>query len=252
MEWISQFDKLTFSDEIEHIKSNAHQAGYNLLKSLYDNKKKFTIITAESLTGGLIFSTLVDIPFGGIHKYGCISVYNSESKNMFLDVTTTNIYSHKCAKEMATNALLKSKASIAISVTGNAMPQDDKKEHLGEVFIGVAGYVNDDTIKVTTQLYNFCYYENTDKDINLKIIIHNKMNIPLNILNNYNDLQLTSLMAQYIRYATVEQSLNNCQEFINKNKLIVSSLSTQQINIECEDEIINNDDGIIRKLLNIN
>jgi len=251
MEWISQFDKLTFSDEIDDIKSKAHQSGYNLLKSLHQNNKKYTIITAESLTGGLIFSTLVDIPFGGLHKYGCISVYNSESKNMFLDVTTTNIYSHKCAKEMATNALLKSRATIAISATGNAMPQDDKKEHLGEVFIGVAGYVNDNTIKVTTQLYNFCYYENMNKDMNLKTIIHNKINIPFGILNDYSDLQLTSLMAQYIRYATVEQALNNCREFINQNNLIVPSQSSQQIIIECEDDIINNDDGNIRKLLDI-
>ncbi|ARF11151.1 nicotinamide mononucleotide NMN deamidase PncC [Klosneuvirus KNV1] len=251
MEWISQFDKLTFSDEIELIKSKAHLAGYNLLKTLHQHNQKLTLITAESLTGGLIFSTLVDIPFGGIHKYGCISVYNSESKNMFLDVITTNIYSHKCAKEMAINALLKSKATIAISATGNAMPQEDKKEHLGEVFIGIAGYVNDNTIKVTTQVYNFCYYENMDKNINLKTIIHNKINIPFDILDNYNDLQLTSLMAQYIRYATVERALNICQEYINNNHLIIPSICTQ-ITILCEDNIINNDDGNIRKLLDIN
>lgn len=248
MEWILQFDKLTFPEEIEHIKSNAHTAGYNLLKTLHQSNKKLSLITAESLTGGLIFSTLVDIPFGGIHKYGCISVYNSESKNMFLDVTTTNIYSHKCAKEMAVNALLKSKATIAISVTGNAMPPDDKKEHLGEVFIGIAGYSDDNTIKVTTQLYNFCYYEKMKNNMKIKQIIHNKMNIPLDVLDGYNDLQLTSLMAQYIRYATVEQALKDCLEFINKNNLIVPN-SCKNIQIHCDNEMICNDEGNIRKLL---
>lgn len=251
MEWISQFDKLTFPDEIELIKSKAHQAGYNLLKTLHQkpNNQKLTLITAESLTGGLIFSTLVDIPFAGSHKYGCISVYNSESKHMFLDVITDNIYSHKCAKDMVINALKKSKASISISVTGNAMPKDDKKEQLGEVFIGIAGYLDDNTVKVTTQLYNFCYYDKMDKQINLKTIIYNKMNIALNLLENYNELQLTSLLAQYIRYSTVEQALNNCLEFINKNILITPSDFIQKIVIMCEDEKINNDEGTIRKLL---
>ena len=250
MDWISQFDQLTFSNEIETIKIKAHQAGHDLLLDLYQNSIKLSLITAESLTGGLIFSTLVDIPFGGIHKYGCICVYNSDFKKSLLEVKVDNIYSHKCAKEMAVGALLKSNASIVIAVTGNAMPLDDKKDHLGEVFIGIAGYTNNDTIKVSTNVYNFCHENTFNKNTKLINIIAHKINIPRVNLDNYNDLQLTSLMAQYIRYITVEQALNDCREFIKQNQLIIPIISNHNIKIICQDENISNDDGKIRKLLN--
>ena len=149
----------------------AHKAAYNLLQFLGNLYRKsgetFQVATSESLTGGLIFSTLVDIPFGGAHKYGGFAVYDTDAKRVFNGVTVDDVYTHKCATEMAVGVLNNSHASIAIAVTGNAMPYQNNEEDmkkLGEVFIGLACYVNENNtlrMKVRTIAINACYTSHT-------------------------------------------------------------------------------------------
>jgi hypothetical protein len=57
---------------------------------------------------------------------------------------------------MAEGILKNSNATIGIAVTGNAMPYPENKEMLGEVFIGVATYLNDNTIICETYPINMC------------------------------------------------------------------------------------------------
>ena len=64
-----------------------------------------SLATAESLTRGLIFSTLVDMPLGGSTKYGCFSVYDTDAKRIFLGVNAGDLYTHRCATEMAVGVL---------------------------------------------------------------------------------------------------------------------------------------------------
>jgi nicotinamide mononucleotide (NMN) deamidase PncC len=160
--------------EIDRIRADSHRSAYEALKAVNDiwNSRKLSlqIVTAESLTGGMIFSTLVDIPYGGGSKYGCFGVYDTDAKRVSLGVTEPNVYTHNCVKQMAVGALLNSNASIAVAVSGNAMPDQEKPEmmrRLGEVFIGVAGYRkglvydgnNSDgryDIIVSTKVYNLC------------------------------------------------------------------------------------------------
>jgi PncC family amidohydrolase len=204
---------------IDNAKIRAYKAGYNLLKKLFNIKKEtgifHKIATGESITGGLIFSMLVDIPFAGAHKYGSFIVYDIDAKRQFLniDVNNDNVYSHNCVKQMAEGVLNNSNASIAIVVSGNARPNQNNKDNikkLGEVFIGVAGYKNNKTIISETKVFNFC---NKNKYCDFWI------NEALKI-NNYNSIDLTSFISNYIRIKTVEMSLIMALNFINKNKLV--------------------------------
>ena len=152
--WPPNYDALTPMSEIQKIQAEAHKAAYDLLIEI--NKTKLQIASAESLTAGLIFSVLVDIPFAGANKYGNFGVYDTDAKRAMLGVQVKDVYTHLCAKEMAVGVLKNSNATIAIAVTGNAMPYKGDEEKLGEVFIGIAGYTSENEISVSTKSYNFC------------------------------------------------------------------------------------------------
>ena len=143
--------EVKFGDRIIYWKIDAHEKAHTLLKKINKIARDSTweiqhqIATSESLTGGLIFSTLVNVPEVGWAKYGSFGVYDTNAKRISLGVKTKDVYTHQCAKEMAIGVLKNSNASLAISITGNAMPLQDKPEDmrkLGEVFIGIAGYKN--------------------------------------------------------------------------------------------------------------
>jgi hypothetical protein len=79
-----------------------------------------------------------------------------------LGVTAPDLYTHRCATEMAVRVLKNSNALFAISVTGNAMPyqgigEEVKKEvmNLGEVVIACAAYGKNGCIMVKLKMYNF-------------------------------------------------------------------------------------------------
>jgi PncC family amidohydrolase len=220
------FDLVRPDDVLNESKIKAHIAGYSLLKKLMAIKLaskgniNHQIATAESLTGGLIFSILVDIPFAGSHKYGCFSVYDTDAKRTLLGVKVKELYSHKCVKEMAEGVLKNSNASIAIVVSGNAMTDQSNKDpenikKLGEVFIGVAGYGDDKTILCDTKVFNFCS-EKKSKAANICDYWITEALKP----NNYNNSIITSLISNYIRNKTAEFAFNMAIKFINKNKLV--------------------------------
>jgi nicotinamide-nucleotide amidase len=82
-----------------------------------------TLATAESCTGGLLASLLTDIP-GQSHAFerGFV-VYTHEAKHDMLGVPTEVLetdgaVSEACARAMAEGALARSKADLAVSITG--------------------------------------------------------------------------------------------------------------------------------------
>jgi len=123
--------KPTEIKEIMELKNQATKKGYDLLKFIDEYNKKLSkdkylqIATSESLTCGLIMSTLVDIPYLGYIKYGGFGVYDTDAKRVFNNVSVDNVYTHKCAYQMAVGVLKNSNATIAIAVTGNAMPLNE-------------------------------------------------------------------------------------------------------------------------------
>lgn len=121
-------------------------------------KLNLRISTIESLTAGLIMSSLVNVAFGGEFKYGGFSVYNTDAKRVFAGVNVLELYSHKCAKEMAVGLLKNSNSNFAIAVSGNAMPYPEELERLGEVFFGIAAYDKDGNIIYETIAANNCLW----------------------------------------------------------------------------------------------
>lgn len=108
-------------------------------------ERELNVATAESLTAGLISSTLVDVPMLSNHVYGGCVVYDSDAKRMLLKVQVPNVYSEECAAEMATGLLAATRAAVAIAVTGHAsIATMQDAELLGRVDMSVAVRQADD------------------------------------------------------------------------------------------------------------
>lgn len=251
--WPPSYDTVSFTSDIGMARAEANKAAYGLLIKMNQAKKSdpLQVATIESLTGGLIFSTLVDIPFGGEFKYGCFGVYDTDAKRIFAGVSVSDVYTHKCAKQMAVGLLKNSNATLAISVTGNSMPHAGNETSLGKVHIGIAGYkiINGKvSIIVTTKLYDFCKDLDTcelwknapeDKKILIKKLLEDKQldlseyvkSLRLNnrIVSNYNDLQLTSMISIYIRNKTACAALKYATEFITNDLIIPEFVKQNKI-----------------------
>lgn len=89
--------------------------------------KKLKIATAESCTGGLLAALLTEIPHSSqVFEYGYVT-YANEAKEDMLDVSPEMLALHGAVSEpvaaaMAAGALARSKADVAVSITGIAGP----------------------------------------------------------------------------------------------------------------------------------
>jgi PncC family amidohydrolase len=106
-------------------------------------KKKMRIATAESCTGGLISYLLTEVPGASqVFDRGFVT-YSDQSKTDQLGVDAKLIAEHgavspEVAEAMARGALARSKADIALAVTGIAGPGGGtKKKPVGRVYIAV-------------------------------------------------------------------------------------------------------------------
>lgn len=95
-------------------------------------QKKWKIATVESVTGGLIASTLVSIPHASdVFSEGFIT-YTSEAKVKILGLNQAwllsyDVVSEKIASEMAKALKKKTYANIVVSTTGYAGPNSGNK-----------------------------------------------------------------------------------------------------------------------------
>jgi PncC family amidohydrolase len=92
--------------------------------------KQLLLTTAESCTGGLIASLLVDVPGAGRVMECAFVVYSPQAKQHMLGVSEQtladfNLTSEEIATEMALGALARCKANLAVSNTGVADSTDD-------------------------------------------------------------------------------------------------------------------------------
>lgn len=107
------------------------EAAGALLDLAHDVELK--LATAESCTGGLLAALLTDMP-GRSHVFerGFV-VYSKDAKCDLLGLAREQVdrcgaVSAEVAREMATGALLRSKADIALSITGFAGPAGPEDE----------------------------------------------------------------------------------------------------------------------------
>ena len=106
--------------------------------------KGLTVSTAESLTGGLIGASIVDISGASSVFNGGAITYTEKAKIEVLGVNPATVEKHTVvseavASEMALGARALYKSDIAISATGIAGPDGGSEEFpVGLVYIGVA------------------------------------------------------------------------------------------------------------------
>lgn len=99
-----------------------------------------TVVTAESCTGGLIASTLVNVPGASSVLKESFVTYSNKAKRKYLDVSKSTLkkyteYSAKCAKEMARGAALINDSDVSVAVTGIAGPGGVDDKPAGLVYI---------------------------------------------------------------------------------------------------------------------
>jgi len=103
--------------------------------------KCLTITTAESCTGGMVASSIVNISGASeIFKEGYIT-YSNEAKERVLGVKHETLEQYKAvseevAREMAEGVVNKTGADISVSVTGVAGPSKEDDKPVGLVYIG--------------------------------------------------------------------------------------------------------------------
>lgn len=95
--------------------------------------REFKLATAESCTGGLLAALLTDVEGRGhVFERGFV-VYSKDAKCDLLGIAREKVescgaVSEEIAVEMALGALRRSRADIALSITGFAGPSGDNEE----------------------------------------------------------------------------------------------------------------------------
>lgn len=108
-------------------------------------QRGLTIGTAESLTGGMIASSLASVPGASRALLGGIVSYDPRVKRGLLGVSqevldSPGVVSEACAREMALGAQAALGADVAVSATGLAGPGGGTEQiPVGTVFLGIAG-----------------------------------------------------------------------------------------------------------------
>ncbi|MCO5159440.1 MAG: CinA family protein [Aquamicrobium sp.] len=117
----------------------------------------FMAVTAESCTGGMIAVAITDISGSSAVLDRGFVTYSNEAKMEVLGVSVDTLATHgavseQTAREMAAGALAKSRASIALSVTGIAGPGGGTAQKpVGLVWFGVA--VEGRPIEATSRIF---------------------------------------------------------------------------------------------------
>jgi len=108
-------------------------------------ERGLTVATAESCTGGLVASTLTDIPGSSGYVLGGVVAYADRIKTAELDVVQELIADHGAvsphvARAMALGARSRFGASLAVAVTGVAGPGGGTPaKPVGLTYLAVAG-----------------------------------------------------------------------------------------------------------------
>jgi len=100
--------------------------------------KGLTLAVAESVTGGLVASRLVNVPGASEWFRGGVVSYASDVKFEVLGVAKGPVVSGSAAEEMADGVRTLLRSDVAISITGVAGPESQDGHPAGTVFVGIA------------------------------------------------------------------------------------------------------------------
>lgn len=108
-------------------------------------ERKMYVTLAESCTGGLVAKRLTDIPGSSDYVGAGFVTYSNEAKQKFLGVPEALLAEHGAVSEpvvraMASGALERSGADVALAISGIAGPDGGTPEKpVGTVWFGLAG-----------------------------------------------------------------------------------------------------------------
>ena len=120
-------------------------------------EKKLMLGVAESITGGNIMSSLVQIPGCSQYLCGGAVTYSNELKISLLNVKTETLRNHgavspECARQMTDGLLSKLNCDIGLSVTGIAGPTGGSQQKpIGLVYISTG---NQDHIETSKHIFS--------------------------------------------------------------------------------------------------
>jgi nicotinamide-nucleotide amidase len=97
-----------------------------------------TFAVAESLTGGLIASRLVNVPGASAWFKGGVVAYDTQVKYDVLGVPTGPVVTESAAAAMAEGVRKVTGADVGLGITGVAGPDDQEGVAPGTVFVGLA------------------------------------------------------------------------------------------------------------------
>ena len=100
--------------------------------------QKLTFGVAESLTGGLIASRLVNVPGASRWFKGGVVAYDARVKFDVLGVPTGPVVTEAAAGAMAEGAARVTAADVGLGITGVAGPDDQEGVAPGTLFVGLA------------------------------------------------------------------------------------------------------------------
>ncbi len=106
------------------------------------DERGWTLAIAESLTGGLVASRVVNVPGSSEWFKGGVVAYDSQVKFDVLDVPEGPVISETAAKAMADGVRRLLKTDVGLATTGVAGPAEQEGQPPGTVWLGIA--VGDD------------------------------------------------------------------------------------------------------------
>lgn len=106
-------------------------------------QQKLTIATAESLTAGMLSSTIADVAGASAVLQGGVVAYNNTIKHRLLGVSADTLAARgavdsETAKQMARGARQRLGADLGVATTGVAGPEPSEGKAVGIVFIALA------------------------------------------------------------------------------------------------------------------
>jgi len=101
-------------------------------------ERRLTLGVAESLTGGLIASRLVDVPGASVWFRGGVVAYDSAVKYSILGLPEGPVVTEDAAVAMAEGANRVLGASVGLGITGVAGPDPQEGVEPGTVFVGLS------------------------------------------------------------------------------------------------------------------
>ena len=113
---------------------------YSIFKKLTEKNK--TLSTAESCTGGLIASSITDIPGASKVFVGGVVVYATEMKKRILKIPekvfTYGVISQEMATAMALSVKSLTGSDYSIATTGNLGPDTMEGKPEGLIYVAIA------------------------------------------------------------------------------------------------------------------